>query len=81
MQKFIAGLIVGAAAGAAMALFLQSEKGKEIVEDIKDAAGDTGEKLKTRMQHFEQEVKDLLKKGKQFMDDLENKAKDAATGS
>lgn len=81
MQKFIAGLIVGAAAGAAMALFLQSEKGKEIIDDIKDAAGDTGEKLKTRMQQFEQEVNDLLKKGKQFMEDLDGRAKDEAANA
>jgi len=79
-QKFIAGLILGAAAGAAIALFLQTEKGKEMVSDIKDAAANAGDNLKARMQAFDKEVSDLLKKGKQFVEDLEHKAKDAAAG-
>ena len=45
-QKFVAGLILGAAAGAAVALFLQTDKGKEILATIKDAAGDAGTRYK-----------------------------------
>jgi len=62
-SKFIAGLVLGAAAGAAVALFLQSEKGKEM------------------MQKFDDEASELLRKGKQFVEDLENKAKGAGSSA
>ncbi len=38
-SKFLAGVIIGAAAGAAIALLINSEAGKEIIAEIKDAAG------------------------------------------
>ena len=44
LNKFVAGVILGAAAGAAVALFLQTEKGKKVINDVKDAATDAGEK-------------------------------------
>ena len=79
-SKFIAGLVLGAAAGAAVALFLQSEKGKEMINAVKDAAGgDTGAKLKSRLQEFDDEISELIQKGKQFIEDLAKKAKDAAS--
>ncbi len=45
-SKFLAGVIVGAAAGAAIALLLNTESGKKILADIKDAAGKTLSDLK-----------------------------------
>lgn len=76
-QKFIAGVIVGAAAAAAIALFLQSDKGKEIIADLKNAANDAGDNLKSKVQDFDDELNALIKKGKQFVQDLEDKAKDS----
>ena len=67
MNKFLAGLVLGVAAGAAAALFLQSEKGKEVISDIKDAAGDAGAKLKSKV--------------KQFVDDLEEDTKEQTATS
>lgn len=78
LSKFMAGVVLGAAAGAAAVLFFQSEKGKEILSDLKDAAGDAGANLKDNLKNFEEEMQDLMKKGKKFVDDLEKKAKDAA---
>ena len=78
-NKFLAGLILGAAAGAIVAAFMQTEKGKEILGDIKEAAGDAGDNIKTNWSSFEKELNSLLKKGKQFVDDLEKKARDAAS--
>ena len=80
-SKFIAGLVLGAAAGAALTLFLQSPKGKEIISDIKDAANDAGSDFRTRMQQFDEEVAELLKKGKHFVEDLETKARDASSSA
>ncbi len=73
-EKFIAGLIVGAAAGAAMAMFLQTDKGKEWMDNVKDAAGDAQENLKSKLQKLDEEFSALVKKGKQFVEDLENNA-------
>jgi len=78
-QKFVAGLILGAAAGAAVALFLQTDKGKEILSNIKDAAGDVGNNLKTTVQDFDEELNALIKKGKQFVEDLESRIKDTSS--
>lgn len=78
-QKFVAGLILGAAAGAAVALFLQTDKGKEILSHIKDAAGYAGNNFKTTVQDFDEELNALIKKGKQFVEDLESRVKDTSS--
>jgi len=78
-NKFVAGLILGAAAGAVVAAFLQTEKGKEILGDIKEAADGATDNVKSHWASFEKELNSLLKKGKQFVDDLEKKAKDGAS--
>ena len=39
--KFLAGIIVGAAAGAAITLLLNTESGKKVMADLKEAAGKT----------------------------------------
>jgi gas vesicle protein len=79
LNKFVAGLALGVAAGAAVAMFLQTEKGKEILSDIKDAAEDAGSNLRSNLKNFESEMNDLIKKGKKFVEDLEQKAKGAAS--
>ena len=78
-QKFLAGLILGAVAGTAIALFLQTEKGKEIMSDLKDAAGEAGNSLKQKLTSFDEEINALLKKGKEFVEDLEATAKNNLT--
>ena len=78
-NKFVAGLILGAVAGALVATFMQTEKGKEILGDIKETTGDAGDNVKSFWTNFEKELNGLLKKGKQFVDDLEKKAKDVAS--
>ncbi len=40
-SKFLAGIIVGAAAGAAITLLLNTESGKKVLADLKEAAGNT----------------------------------------
>jgi gas vesicle protein len=37
-SKFLAGVIVGAAAGAAITLLLNTESGKQVLADVKAAA-------------------------------------------
>jgi len=75
-QKFLGGIMLGVAAGVAIALFINSDKGKEMLSDVSDAAGDATDSLKSKFSDFESQAKDLLKKGKSFLDDIEGKVKD-----
>jgi len=76
-SKFVAGIVLGAVAGAALALFLTSDTGKEILEDITDAAGGAADTAKKKLESLNGELDALLKKGKAFVEDLEHKAKEA----
>ena len=66
-QKFLGGIMLGVAAGVAIALFINSDKGKELLSDVSDAASDAGDKLKSKYSEYEDQVKDLIKKGKSFL--------------
>ncbi len=61
-SKFLTGLLLGAAAGAALGYFLTTDKGKEILDDIKSAASDATE-----------EMKNAISKGKKWAEDVESK--------
>ena len=74
-SKFLSGLILGAAAGVAIALFITSDKGQELLEDITDAAGSAADKAKEKFSDLGDELAGLVKKGKGIVEDLEQKAK------
>ncbi|RFM26569.1 YtxH domain-containing protein [Deminuibacter soli] len=73
-QKFIAGIAIGAAAGAALGIFLSSDKGKELIAQIKDIASDTSEELKSKLTGWEKDMKDWVQRGKSFVSDLSDSA-------
>ena len=77
-QKFLAGLILGAAAGAAIALFLSSEKGQGVISDVKDTADKLGKDIKAKVDSIDEELDGLLQRGKDFVADIKNKAKEAS---
>ena len=62
--KFIAGVLLGAVAGTALVLFLNSEKGKEFIKNMKEGAGNLKEDLSGM-------ADDLMQKGRSFMDETE----------
>lgn len=75
-SRFIAGLLVGAAAGAAVVILLNSEKGKEIISDIKSAADKAGDELKNAASRLEAEISAVVEKGKQYAEDLGQQVRD-----
>jgi len=78
-QKFLAGIILGAAAGTALALFFSSDKGKEVLADAKEKASELGEDIKSHLDTAEEKLNSLVQKGREFVADLEQKVKDAGT--
>lgn len=74
-HKFIAGLLLGAAAGAAVAVFLNSEKGKDMIDDIKDGADKIQDGVHGKLNEFDTALNELLQKGKSFLEELEQRAK------
>ncbi len=65
-KKFFGGLILGASAGAALTLFLSSDKGKKVVADTTTKLQDLVDKLET-----------LVNKGKIKVDKNETKISEA----
>ena len=54
--KFLWGFVLGAAAGAALGILLTSDKGKEILDEFRDAI-DKGRKV---AQDITEEIKDFV---------------------
>jgi len=82
-QKFLTGILLGAVAGAGIALFLQTEKGKELYASLKkklsEMADDAGDTLASKWHDFDNEMSELINKGKKFVGELEQKAKEATS--
>ncbi|MCX6264714.1 MAG: YtxH domain-containing protein [Bacteroidetes bacterium] len=58
------GLILGGLAGAALTLFLSSNKGKEMVNDLKTKSDDLQEDVKEKVAEFETAMESLLDKAR-----------------
>ncbi|MEO6916694.1 MAG: YtxH domain-containing protein [Chitinophagaceae bacterium] len=69
-SKLVTGLLIGAAAGVALALLANTDQGKKVIEDIKDASGKAEKDLKKALSKFE----DRLSEGKEYIGKLEKKA-------
>jgi len=78
-SKFLAGLLLGAAAAAAVGYFLTTDKGKQFVEDLKSSASEMADDLKESYQTAEKGIKQTIQKGKTFVEDLEKQADHSAT--
>ncbi|MDB5229710.1 MAG: hypothetical protein JWN76_515 [Chitinophagaceae bacterium] len=63
--KFLTGLLLGAAAGASIALLLQSEKGQELLDNVKEMA-----------EKATDEVTNLFNKGKNAVEENARKFED-----
>lgn len=59
-EKIIAGILIGAAAGIAAAIFFETEKGKKLLEDIKDMASETFDDALARLANLEEKLKEKV---------------------
>ena len=71
--KFIAGLLLGAVAGAALAAFIKSEQGKELISEVKEGADKMQSDLHGKLKEFDASINELLEKGRAFINDLEQR--------
>ncbi|MBH2005120.1 MAG: YtxH domain-containing protein [Sphingobacteriia bacterium] len=77
-HKFISGLLLGALAGSALALYMNTEKGKQLVEELKSDAADIKDDFKAGIDTAEESLQQLLAKAKQLVSNLEEKLKEEA---
>ncbi|MFY9463848.1 MAG: YtxH domain-containing protein [Sediminibacterium sp.] len=77
-HKFISGLLLGALAGSALALYMNTEKGKQLVEELKSDASDIKDDFKAGIDTAEESLQQLLAKAKQLVSNLEEKLKEEA---
>jgi gas vesicle protein len=75
-EKFLAGIILGGLAGAALTLFLSSNKGKEMVDDLKTRSGDFQEDVKEKVAEFETAMETLLDKARKVTEHFDGSAKE-----
>jgi gas vesicle protein len=64
-SKFIAGVLLGAVAGTALVLFLNSEKGKAFIKDLKEGAVNLQGDLGDLADEFLQKEKSFVKETEQ----------------
>ncbi len=64
--KIIGALVLGAMAGVAIVKLLESEKGKEFVESVKEKAQATADDIKTKIYQLENELTELLLMQQEF---------------
>jgi|688.fasta_scaffold90060_4 gas vesicle protein len=78
-HKFIAGLLLGALAGTALALYLNSEKGKQLLSDIQLNASGLKSDLDAGIDKVDESLQDMLNKARNLVAELEQKLGDEQT--
>jgi gas vesicle protein len=71
-NKLMVGVLIGAAAGAAIGYLLTTKRGKEILSDIQDAASNASDKAMDIFDNAKTKVTENFKKSKQYADDVQN---------
>jgi gas vesicle protein len=71
-NKLLVGVLIGAAAGAAIGYLLTTEKGKEILSNLQDAAGTATDRVKGAYDTAKNKVSDTFGKSKQYAEEMKN---------
>jgi len=78
-EKFLAGLILGGLAGAAITLFLGSDKGKEMVNKFQSKSGEFQEDVKEKVAEFETAMDNLLDKARKVTEHFDGSSSETTT--
>ena len=78
-NKFISGLVVGAIVGTALTIYLNSDKGKQLLADLNFDVEDIKDQMNARIEGVDESLHQLLSKAKQVVTDLEQKLLEAKT--
>ena len=73
-QKLLTGFVIGATAGAAAVLFFKTEKGKQLLSDLKNAADEIFNNFKETSSTVKDMVTDLLEEEDADEEDFKNNA-------
>lgn len=73
--KFLAGLVIGVAAGAAAAIFVKTDEGQKLVNTIKDKASDTNDGLKDSLGKLQYTTDKVFGKIKSLISSVKKDAK------
>ena len=71
-SKVAFAFAIGAAVGAAVAYFFTTPKGKETLNDIKDAAGNLKDNLGEHVEKGKQIIKDISASAQSMMNDMKD---------
>ena len=71
-NKLLVGVLIGAAAGAAIGYLLTTDKGRELLSNLQDAAGTAGDKVRGAYDTAKNKVTEQFGRSKQYAEDLKN---------
>ncbi len=72
-HQFLTGIIIGALAGSALALYLSSEKGKKWMLALNEHTNTLKDELLEEVNKTDETLQNMLTKAKQLVTDLEQK--------
>lgn len=72
-NQFVAGLLLGALAGTALALYLNSDKGKQFLADIELDTENLKHQVDEHLDDAGESLQQVLSKAKKLVADLEQK--------
>lgn len=72
-QKFLSGFLLGAAAGAVVTVFLQSDKGQELIQNARTNIKDTTAELKNGIENIDTTIERWINRGRSLIADIRNR--------